>query len=82
MSTYCGVNDRLEKCINSVLNVKVLVEAFNQERPDDYEIFANLRLTFVSSSNSHTVIIYPGNIGHIERGRCLPPLEVHHQDPQ
>ena len=32
MSTYCGVNDRLEKCINSVLNVKVLVGTFNQEK--------------------------------------------------
>ena len=32
MSTYRGVNTSLEQCLNSVLNVKVLVGAFNQEK--------------------------------------------------
>ena len=32
MSTYCGVNVRLAKCLNSVLNVKAVVAAFNQEK--------------------------------------------------
>ena len=32
MSTYRGVNARLAKCLNSVLNVKALVGAFNQEK--------------------------------------------------
>ena len=32
MSTYRGVNARLSKCLNSVLNVKALVGAFNQEK--------------------------------------------------
>ena len=31
-STYYGVNARLEWCLNSVLNVKALVCAFNQEK--------------------------------------------------
>ena len=31
-STCCGVNARLAKCLNSVLNVKALVGAFNQEK--------------------------------------------------
>ena len=31
MSTYCGVNVCLAQCLNSVLNVKLLVGAFNQE---------------------------------------------------
>ena len=32
MSTYRGVNTRLAWCLNSVLNVKTLVGAFNQEK--------------------------------------------------
>ena len=32
MSTSCGVNARLASCLNSVLNVKALVGAFNQEK--------------------------------------------------
>ena len=32
MSTYHGVDARLAKCLNSVLNVKALVGAFNQEK--------------------------------------------------
>ena len=32
MSTFRGVNARLAWCLNSVLNVKVLVDAFNQEK--------------------------------------------------
>ena len=32
MSTNRGVNTRLAWCLNSVLNVKVLVAAFNQEK--------------------------------------------------
>ena len=32
MSTYCWVNARLAYCLNSVLNVKALVGAFNQEK--------------------------------------------------
>ena len=31
-STYRGVNAPLELCINSVLNVKAVVAAFNQEK--------------------------------------------------
>ena len=31
-STYHGVNTRLAQCLNSVLNVKVLVGTFNQEK--------------------------------------------------
>ena len=32
MSTYRGVNACLAYCLNSVLNVKVVVAAFNQEK--------------------------------------------------
>ena len=32
MSTYHGVNARLAKCLNSVLNVKALVGTFNKEK--------------------------------------------------
>ena len=32
MSTYSVVNARLAYCLNSVLNVKALVGAFNQEK--------------------------------------------------
>ena len=32
MSTYRGVNARLAFCLNSVLNVKAVVAAFNQEK--------------------------------------------------
>ena len=32
MSTYSGVNAHLAYCLNSVLNVKSLVGAFNQEK--------------------------------------------------
>ena len=32
MSTYRGVNARLAQCHDSVLNVKALVGAFNQEK--------------------------------------------------
>ena len=32
MSTYSGVKAHLAKCLNSVLNVKALVGAFNQEK--------------------------------------------------
>ena len=32
MSTYRGVNARLAKCLHSVLNVKALLGAFNQEK--------------------------------------------------
>ena len=43
------VNACLAKCLNSVLNVKVLVGTFNQEKTlvilCDYEIFVNLCLT-------------------------------------
>ena len=30
--TYCGVKARLAYCLNSVLNVKALIGAFNQEK--------------------------------------------------
>ena len=29
---YCGVNAHLAQCLNSVLNVKAVVAAFNQEK--------------------------------------------------
>ena len=32
LTTYRGVNARLARCLKSVLNVKVLVGAFNQEK--------------------------------------------------
>ena len=32
MSTYRGVNARLAYCLNSALNVKALIGAFNQEK--------------------------------------------------
>ena len=32
MSTYRGVNARLAWCLNSVINVKAVVAAFNQEK--------------------------------------------------
>ena len=32
MSTYRGVNARLAQCLNSVLNEKAVVAAFNQEK--------------------------------------------------
>ena len=32
MFTYCGVNVRVAYCLNSVLNVKVVVAAFNHKK--------------------------------------------------
>ena len=45
-STYRGVNVRLAKCLNSVLNVKVLVGAFNQEKAliVAFSVITNLRM--------------------------------------
>ena len=44
-------------CLNNVLNVKALIGTFNQEGLlCDCEIFANLRLTFVSSSSLRSLI--------------------------
>ena len=46
MSTYHGVNVRLAYCLNSVLNVKAVVAAFNQERNlvGAFSVITNLRM--------------------------------------
>ena len=46
MSTYSGVNARLALCLNSVLNVKVVVAAFNQEMAlvGSFSVIMNLRM--------------------------------------
>ena len=43
-----GVNARLAQCLNSVLNVKALVGAFNQEkaRVGAFSVITNLRMQF------------------------------------
>ena len=47
-STYCGVNARLAECLNSVLNVKVLVGTFNQEKAlvlvGAFSVLTNIRM--------------------------------------
>ena len=50
-STYCGVNARLK----SVLNVKAVVAAFNQDKAlvGAFSVITNLRIAFVSSSTQH-----------------------------
>ena len=46
MSTYRGVNACLAYCLNSVLNVKTLVGAFNQEKSlvGAFSVITNLRV--------------------------------------
>ena len=46
MSTYCGVNACLAKCLYSVLNVKVVVATFNQEKALvwAFSVITNLRM--------------------------------------
>ena len=41
-----GVNARLAKCLNSVLNVKAVVAAFNQEKAlvGAFSVITNLRM--------------------------------------
>ena len=44
--SYRGVSTRLAKCLNSVLNVKALVAAFNQEKAlvEAFSVIVHLRL--------------------------------------
>ena len=52
--TYCGVNARLAECLfNSVLNVKALVDAFNQEKAlvGAFSVIVQLRRLIVNSSS-------------------------------
>ena len=46
MSTLRGVNARLAQCLNSVLNVKAVVAAFNQEKAlvGAFSVITNLRM--------------------------------------
>ena len=46
MFTYHGVNVRLAKCLNSVLNVKAVLAAFNQEKAlvGAFSVITNLRM--------------------------------------
>ena len=46
MSTYPGVNAHLAKCLNSVLNVKALVGALNQQKAlvGAFSVITNLRM--------------------------------------
>ena len=46
MFTYHGVSVRLAKCLNSVLNVKAVVAAFNQEKAlvGAFSVITNLRM--------------------------------------
>ena len=45
MATYHGVNTVKHKCLNSVLNVKVIVASFNQEKVivQAFSVIVNLR---------------------------------------
>ena len=45
---YSGVNARLAECLNSVLNVKAVVAAFNQEKAQvgAFSVITNLRICF------------------------------------
>ena len=47
-----GANARLAKCLNSVLNVKAVVAAFNQEKAlvGAFSVIPNLRIAFVGST--------------------------------
>ena len=46
MSTYCGVNAHAALCLNSVLNVKAVVAAYNQEKAlvGAFSVITNLRM--------------------------------------
>ena len=46
MSTYLRVHNRLAQCLNSVLNVKAVVAAFNQEKAlvGAFSVITNLRM--------------------------------------
>ena len=46
MSTYRGVNARLAYCLNSALDVKAVVAAFNQEKAlvGAFSVITNLRM--------------------------------------
>ena len=48
-----GVNARLAECLNSVLNVKAVVAAFNQEKAlvGAYSVITTLQIAFVSSTS-------------------------------
>ena len=56
-----GVNTHLALCLNSVLNVKVLVAAFNQEKNlvGAFSVITNLRMElFEELVGSPTIIVY------------------------
>ena len=54
MSTYSGVNALLAQCLNSILNVKAVVAAFNQEKAlvGAFSVITNLRMELLSSAVS------------------------------
>ena len=57
MFTYREVNARLAQCLNSVLNVKAVVAAFNQEKAlvGAFSVISNLRMDlFEALSTSPT----------------------------
>ena len=59
MSTYRGVNTHLALCLNSVLNVKVLVGAFNQEEAQigAFSMIVQLHQLIVYSTSYHSYIV-------------------------
>ena len=54
-----GINTRLAKCLNSVLNVKAVVAAFNQEKAlvGAFSVITNLRMDLFEALESIDVKI-------------------------
>ena len=67
MSTYCGVNAHFAYCLNSVLNVKAVVAAFNQEKAlvGAFSVVTNRRMELFEALVG-TVIM----LGVVCRSRC------------
>ena len=65
MSTYCGVNIHLAKCLNGVLNVKVLF------------VVQTFVWTFISSSRESSDIYISHNLFHVQSGSRQISLENH-----
>ena len=54
--TYCGVKARLAYCLNSVLNVKALIGAFNQEKAlvGAFSVIVQFHRLIVCSTKTHS----------------------------
>ena len=69
--TYCGVKARLAYCLNSVLNVKALIGAFNQEKAlvGAFSVIVQFHRLIVNSFNYYDWSACGGTRGHDDEQR-------------